>query len=225
MDAVRNGVHLPLRDRAQAGRLLARRLLSEAAAGLLVLALPRGGVAVARPIADALAAPLDLLLLRKIGAPGQPELAYAALVDGDPPGLELNAELAAAWPVGSEWLADAVAHESLELAARRGRYRGGRPPPDVHDRALVVVDDGLATGTTMAGALKALRGAGAGRLVLAVPLAPRDVLARLRGLVDAVHCLASPTPFHSIGEHYEDFHQLADDEVLALLDCPRGATG
>lgn len=221
-----NAVDLPLRDRRQAGRRLARRLLRERAGPHpLVLALPRGGVAVARPIADALAAPLDLLLVRKVGAPGQPELAYAALVDGDPPTLELNAELAAGWPVGADWLADAVARATEELAARRGRYRGGRPPPAVRDRALVVVDDGLATGTTMAAALKALRGAGAGRLVLAVPLAPRDVLARLAGLADAVHCLASPTPFHSIGEHYDDFHQLGDDEVLALLDAPPAVQG
>lgn len=211
---------LPLRDRAEAGRLLARELLrsrpaSEAAQALpLVLALPRGGVAVARPIADVLQAPLDLLLVRKVGAPGQPELAYAALVDGDPPVLQINEALAADWPVAADWLAAAVARERRELEARRQRYCSGRARVPVRGREVVVVDDGMATGTTMAAALQALRRDGAARLVLAVPVAPRSALQRLGALADAVHCLATPSPFGAVGEHYADFHQLDDAEVL-----------
>ncbi len=212
-------ISLPLPDRRSAGQALAR-LLRAAPPGPepLVLALPRGGVPVAYEIAQALRAPLELLLVRKIGAPGQPELAYAALVDGDPPRLEMNEALAADWPVDADWLRDAVARAQRELAARRARYGRGRAPVAVRGRTLVVVDDGLATGTTMSAALKALRQAGAARLVLAVPVAPLDALGRLRPLLDGLHCLASPQPFRAIGEHYRDFHQLDSAEVLALLD-------
>ena len=206
---------LPLRDRAAAGRLLADALRPAAAGPApLVLALPRGGVAVAAPIAAALGAALDVLPVRKIGLPGQPELAVAALVDGDPPWLERHARLADGDTPA--WLADAVAEAGAALAAQRLRWRGGRPLA-VAGRAVLLVDDGLATGTTMAAALRAVRRAGAASVGFAVPVAPRDTLARLRGLADACCVLATPDPFGAVGAHYRDFHQLDDAEVQALL--------
>ncbi|RZU00517.1 phosphoribosyltransferase [Rivibacter subsaxonicus] len=207
---------LPLPDRAWAGRALARRLAS-LGPDTLVLALPRGGVPVAAEIARMLGAKLELLLVRKIGVAWQPELAYAALVDGNPPELVLNAELAAELPADRAWLEAAVAEQRAELERRRARYLGGRPAPSVAGRKVVVVDDGLATGTTMRAALQALRRQGPARLVLAVPVAPASTLAALAPLADAVCCLASPEPFHAIGFHYADFHQLDDEEVDAAL--------
>ena len=209
---------LPFADRRSAGRALAQRLLAAPPGPHpLVLALPRGGVPVAWEIARALQAPLELLLVRKIGCPGQPELACAALVEGDPPELVLNDELMADEPPARAWLAAAVAAETAVLAERRRAWRGGRPLPPVAGRCVILVDDGLATGTTVRAALAALRQRGAARLLLAVPVAPADTLARLAPALDAVHCLATPRPFGAVGAHYRDFHQLDDGEVLALL--------
>lgn len=197
---------------------MARRLLADPPGpDALVLALPRGGVPVAREIADALRLPMELLLVRKIGCPGQPELACAALVEGEPPELVLNDELMAEEPPPRGWLAQAVEAEGAVLAARRRAWRGGRPLPVVAGRAVILVDDGLATGTTVRAAVAALRRRGAARVLLAVPVAPADTLARLAPLLDALLCLATPQPFGAVGAHYVDFHQLDDDEVLALL--------
>ncbi len=206
-----------LSNREEAGRLLAERLGAYRDRAPLVLALPRGGVPVAAEIARALHAPLDLLFVRKVGVPWQPELAYAALVDGNPPELVINEEVARYEPLEDSVLAEAVRDETAEIERRRRIYMAGREPLEVAGRCVILVDDGLATGTTARAALQALRRRRPSRLVLAVPVAPADTLSALRPLVDELVCLATPEPFRAIGLHYDDFHQLDDEEVLALL--------
>lgn len=210
---------LPFVDRTRAGEALAERLQPLREQNPVVLALPRGGVAVAAPIARALGAPMDLLLVRKIGAPGEPELAYAALVDGNPPEVVVNEELVPYVREGEQWLARQVPREQAEIDRRRAAYLPGRKPLPLAGRTVIVVDDGLATGTTARAALKALRRQNPARLVLAVPVAPADTVEALTPLVDEMVCLATPSPFRAIGLHYRDFHQLDDREVIALLDA------
>jgi putative phosphoribosyl transferase len=205
-------------DRAEAARALASRLANERLPPpLVVLALPRGGVPIGAEIARRLHAPLDLLLVRKIGAPWQRELAVAAVVDGDEPELIIDEELREATGTGREYIAEEAKAEWQEIERRRARYLAGRAPVPVQGATVIVVDDGIATGTTVRAALKALRRRGASRLVLAVPVAPHDTLTRLRSEVDRVICLAEPEPFRAIGLHYVDFHQVSDEEVIAAL--------
>jgi len=211
---------MSMSTREDAGRLLARRLDAYRDRDVVVLALPRGGVPVAAEIARALNAPLDLLFVRKIGLPWQPELAYAAVVDGNPPEVVINDDVARYEPMSDEELAAATHAEVAEIDRRRSAYMAGRAPLDVTGRAVIVVDDGLATGTTARAALRALRRREPSRLVLAVPVAPRDTLRELSSLVDEIVCLETPEPFRAIGLHYLDFHQLSDDEVLAILAGP-----
>ena len=212
-------MHPIIDDRRSAGLALASRLLqSPLHAPVVVLALPRGGVPVAAEIARALAAPLDLLLVRKIGAPWQPELAVAAVVDGRPPDVVIDDDLLA-WAGVDAAYVDAQAQEAMiEIERRRALYLNGRAPLPVEGASVIVVDDGIATGTTMRAALRALRRRAPARLILAVPVAPRETLERLRSEVDDIVCLAEPFPFHAIGLHYRDFHQLSDAEVLAAID-------
>ncbi len=205
------------RSREEAGRALAERLVGYANRRPVVFALPRGGVPVAAQIARALHAPLDLLFVRKIGLPWQPELAYAAIVDGNPPETVINDDVARYEPLSEGELSDAVRRELDEIKRRRELYLTGRPPIDVAGRAAIVVDDGLATGTTARAALLALKRRTPSSLVLAVPVAPRSTLRELTPLVDDLVCLATPEPFDAIGLHYDDFHQLSDDEVIELL--------
>jgi len=206
-----------LSTREEAGRLLAQRLMSHRGRSVVVLALPRGGVPVAAEIARALSAPLDLLFVRKIGMPWQRELAYAAVVDGNPPVVVINEEVARIEPMSDSELAEATREEIAEIQRRREVYMAGRAPLDVTGREVIMVDDGLATGTTAKAALEALRRRHPSRLVLAVPVAPEDTVREISGMVDEIVCLGTPDPFHSIGLHYEDFHQLEDEEVLAIL--------
>jgi putative phosphoribosyl transferase len=211
----------PFSDRTAAGHALARRLLQmQLAPPVVVFALPRGGVPVAAVIARALDAPLDLLIVRKIGLPWQPELAVAALVDGEPPDLVVDHEVQRHFGVERADIDAQARREFAEIARRRGLYLGGRAPLPVSGATAIVVDDGIATGTTMRAALRALRRRGPARLVLAVPVAPADTLDKLRHEVDDVVCLASPEPFRAVGLHYVDFHQVGDAEVLTALAAP-----
>jgi erythromycin esterase-like protein/predicted phosphoribosyltransferase/predicted alpha/beta-hydrolase family hydrolase len=204
-------------DRADAGRQLAARLKSLHLPDPVVYALPRGGVPAAIEIAKALKAPVDLVLVRKIGAPGQSELALAAVVDGDPPQTVINERVAAMTGADAAFLEQATRRELKEIERRRALYLGARPHVSPKGRTAIVVDDGLATGATAKAALRALRRLGAGRIVLAVPVAPADALEEMRAEADDVICLAVPQPFFGVGAFYGDFHQLSDSETLGLL--------
>lgn len=203
-------------DRSDAGRRLARALRAYANRNdLLVLALPRGGVPVGFEVAQALRAPLDLLLVRKLGVPGHEELAMGAIASG---GIQvLNREVVAATGVGDAEIQTAVARERRELERREAAYRGARPAPEIANRCVILVDDGLATGATMRAALTALRPQHPAVLVVAVPVAPPDVLARLRAEADDLVCVEAPESFFAIGAWYRDFSQLDDDRVRDLL--------
>jgi len=206
-------------DRAEAARALARRLVAmNLPPPVVVLALPRGGVPIGAVLARALQGSLDLVLVRKIGVPWQPELAVAAVVDGEKPEIVVDAEVQAMAGVDRDYIDAQARRELKEIERRRRIYLRGRAPLPLAGATAIVVDDGIATGTTMRAALKALRRRNPARLVLAVPVAPRDTAAALRAEVDDLVCLAQPEPFHAIGLHYGDFHQVSDDEVLAALD-------
>lgn len=208
-------------DRTEAGRLLAHEVLAFKLIAPVVLALPRGGVPVAAEIASALHAPLDLLLVRKIGAPGNSELAVAAVAEGLQPEVVID-EVTLHMIGASRAYVDREAKEELrEIARRRTQYLRDRPPQTVEGKTAVVVDDGIATGTTVRAALQALRRRKPARLVLAIPVAPPEVVAALRAEVDDLVCLSQPAYFHAVGAHYADFHQVSDDEVVRVLEEAR----
>jgi putative phosphoribosyl transferase len=214
---------MPMRfaDREAAGEVLAARLHgvlagADPAVAPVVLALPRGGVPVALPVARALGVPLDLLLVRKLGAPGQPELALGAVVEGTPPGLVLNEDIIAALGVPPATIEALRETELAEIARRRARFRLP-PPAPLAGRTVVVIDDGVATGATAGAALRAAQQAGAARVLLAVPVIAADVAAAFRAQGIEVVALWEPTVLGAVGAAYEDFHQLTDEEVLALL--------
>lgn len=204
------------RDRSEAGRLLAEKLAQYAVLqDVLVLALPRGGVPVGYEVARALGAPLDVFLVRKLGVPGQEELAMGAVATGDV--RVLNEQVIRALQI-PDYVIGAVAKWELQELARRERvYRGKRPPPDVHRRKVILVDDGLATGATMHAAVEALRQQQPARIVVAVPTASPETCEELRAEVDEVVCAITPEPFYAVGLWYEDFSQTTDEEVRELL--------
>ena len=211
-------MHLPFADRREAAEALAARLLQlRLPPPRVVLALPRGGVPIGAVVARALQAPLDLILVRKIGAPWQSELALAAVAEGEPPEIVVDDEVWREAGVGRDWIEHQAAEQMQEISRRRQLYLRGRAPVAVQGCSAVVVDDGIATGTTMRAALKALRRRQPARLVLAVPVAPQDTLRRLQAEVDQIVCLATPQPFRAVGVYYRDFHQVEDDEVMAAL--------
>ncbi|WP_436946258.1 phosphoribosyltransferase [Streptomyces sp. SudanB25_2051] len=206
-------------DRRDAGRRLGERIRERAAAQAwpdpVVLALPRGGVPVGEEVARALEAPLDVLVVRKIGLPGQPEVGIGAIAGEAPPLFDERAlEMLGITP--DELGAD-VARERAELHRREALYRRGAPAPDLRERAVVLVDDGLATGVTARAAARLLRGEEPERVVLAVPVGDRRATAELRAEVDDVVCLSEPGDFRAVGLWYEDFDQVPDDEVLRIL--------
>ncbi|MFO1271910.1 MAG: phosphoribosyltransferase family protein [Rubrivivax sp.] len=209
-------------DRAEAGRLLAARLAVLQAAGRLVppfvvLALPRGGVPVAAEVARRLGAPLDLIQVRKIGAPWQHELAVAAVVDAGGREVVVDEAMCRGTGTSRTWVDEQAGIEWREIERRREAYGRGRAAPPVEGCTAIVVDDGIATGTTMRAALLALRRRRPAHLVLAVPVAPHDALVVLGREADLVVCLAEPEPFRAVGQHYADFHQVGDEEVIAAL--------
>lgn len=208
---------MPFQDRDDAGRQLARALLKYKGRHPVILALPRGGVPVAARVAEKLEAPLDLVLVRKIGVPLQPELAMGAVVDGEQPLIVRNQDVIELSGV-SERSFDAVCKEELaEIERRRARYLGDRARSGVKGQIAIVVDDGIATGATTLAAIRALRQREPKELVLAVPVAALESLQRLRSEVDAIVCLETPPDFGAIGYYYRDFRQVSDDEVIATL--------
>jgi len=209
-------MQLPFADRPAAGRLLAAALRGyRGRPNLLVLALPRGGVPVAAEVAIELAAPLDLMLVRKLGVPGQPELAMGAIATG---GVQvLNPDIVRALGI-TEQAIDRVAElESRELARRAHAYRGERPPPAIRDACVILIDDGLATGATMRAAVAATRAQDPATLVVAVPVATAEALDLIEPTVDDLVYLAAPEPFYGVGRWYAAFPQTSDAEVRALL--------
>ena len=205
------------RDRSEAGRQLAAALAKYVERpNLMVLALPRGGVPVGYEVAHALHAPLDIMLVRKLGVPGHEELAMGAIAPG---GIRiLSDEVIAAFAVTQRDIAAIAAQEQDELDRREEAYRDGRPLPIIRDRTVVLVDDGLATGSTMRAAALAIRAQEPAHLVVAVPVAPAETCAALKREADEVICLISPEPFFAVGNWYEDFAQVDDDEVHQLLE-------
>lgn len=211
----------PFRDRRDAGRQLAAALLRQEpglrATRPLVLALPRGGVPVGFEVAEALDAELDLVMVRKIGAPGQEELGIGAVVDGARPQRVVNEAAARQLGADEAYVERETQRQLAELERRRRVYRGSRPPAEPGGRTVIVVDDGIATGGTVLAVLRALRRSGPARLLLAVPVAPAASLAVLRQECDGIVCVTVPEPFHAVGDHYLDFRQTSDEEVVALL--------
>jgi putative phosphoribosyl transferase len=209
------------RDRQSAGIQLAAALQRFRTAKPLILALPRGGVPVAFEIACALEAELDLLIVRKLGAPGYEEVGIGAVVDGAEPQLVLNEAIVRKLAPSPNYIRDEFHRQLAEIERRRRAYLGGRRPIPIRGRTVIVVDDGVATGGTVRAGLRVLRKNDPARLVLAVPVAPAEVLRDLSQECDEVVCLATPEPFYAVGAHYGDFTQTTDQEVVELLE--RGA--
>ena len=201
-------------DRLDAGERLAKGLAHLAGSDCVVLAIPRGGVIVGEVIARELGAPLDVVVPRKIGAPGNPELAIGAVA----PGIRvLDPRMVGALGVTDRYLEREISEQEAEIERRQRAYRGGRPPQPVEGRVAIVVDDGVATGSTAVAALRWARARGAERVVLAVPVAPPQSLERLRAEADEVVVLETPQPFLAVGEWYRDFDQTTDEQVVSAL--------
>ena len=205
------------KNRSDAGKRLARKLAYYQSQDPLILALPRGGLPVAAEIARALNAPLDLVFVRKLGAPGRPELAMGAVIDGPKPYVARNEDVLSFLPLSEEEFKRICDRELAEIERRRALYLKDRSRADPKDRVVIVVDDGVATGATTRAALRAIRKRSPKKLILAVPVAPPGTLARLEGEADKIVCLQSHEPFYAIGLYYADFHQVSDKEVIDIL--------
>ena len=206
------------RDRRHAGKELAAALSDLRGTDALVLALPRGGIPVAAEVARALDLPLDIVLVRKVGLPGQPELALAAVAGPSGDTLVLNPEVAHMARLDEAEIARLAEPQRAALRRRFNLWIKGRAVADPSGRTVILVDDGIATGATMRAAIEAVRAQGARRVIVAVPVAPADTVAAMRSSADAVHCLHVPTDFWAVGAHYEIFDQVPDDDVRRILD-------
>lgn len=207
---------LPYPDRREAGRVLARSLQAYAGRDdLLVLGLPRGGIVTAEPVAELLGAPLDVLVVRKLGVPGREELAMGAIASGGT--RVLHESVIHSLGISEQTLDTATQRERHELERRQYTYRGDRPEPTIQGRCVILVDDGLATGSTMRAAAQAMGQHHPSRVVVAVPVAPNDTLMRLQSEVDEVICPAAPEPFFGVGQWYQHFEQVTDEEVSEVL--------
>lgn len=203
-------------DRVDAGEQLASLIDDHSVEADIVLAIPRGGLPVGRAVADALGVPLDVVGARKIGAPGNPELGIGAVAsDGT---VYLNEEYIADLGVGEDYLESAIERERAAAAEKVERYRGDRPPLDLRDRSVLVVDDGVATGATAIACIRQVREAGAARVVLAVPVGPPDTVERLQTEADEVLCVETPPYFAAVGQFYDSFTQITDEEAMAYLE-------
>lgn len=209
-------------DRTDAGRQLAVAVAAFDLEDPVVLALPRGGVPVAVEVARVLKAPVDLVMVRKIGLPSQPEVALGAVVDGPRPDLEVNEDIARHAGYNRLDIVKLAEPALAEIARQRGVYLAGRDPVPLAGRTAIIVDDGIATGATIRVALRSVRRQGPARLVLAVPVAPPEALAQLAPLADDVICLLQPASFMAVGAHYAVFDQVDDDKVIALLAATAG---
>ena len=206
-------------DRREAGRVLADMLYEyRDHADVLVLGLPRGGVPVAWEVAAALHAPLDVFVVRKLGAPRWEELALGALSSGG--GVVLNDEVVHSLRISDQQLQQVIDRETAELARREAAYRGERPPVELAGKTVILVDDGIATGASMLAAVQAVRSAGPAHIVVAVPVAPPSAQKQLTGVADDVVCVTVPASFMAVGEYYRDFSQTTDEEVRKLLASP-----
>ena len=203
-------------NRAEAGRVLAEKLQEYAGRDdVIVLGLPRGGVPVAYEVAKALTVPLDVFIVRKLGVPGFEELAAGAIASG---GVRvLNQDVVRVLPNADAIIESVTAREKTELERREQSYRDNRPPPQLRDRVVILVDDGLATGATMRAAVKALRQSGAAKIVVAVPVGPPETCRELQEEADETVCAIAPAFFRAVGQYYHDFSQTTDDEVRDLL--------
>lgn len=209
---------LPFKNRQQAGEELARALKHHAGtANTIVLALPRGGVPVAVPIARALSAPLDVLLVRKLGCPGHAELAMGAIASGQ--FIVRNEEVIRERKIPEQAIDQVIRTQQAELARRDTVYRGHRPMPDLHNRPVILVDDGLATGATLGVAIKAVQSQQPAKIIVAIPVGAADSVQRLSSEVDELVCLYMPAPFFAIGQWYLDFDQVSDQAVCEALSA------
>lgn len=206
-------------DRQDAGRRLAERLVHVRDGRPIILGLPRGGVPVAAVVAELLNAPLDILVVRKIGAPHQHELAMGAVTNGLKPMYVLNEDVVRMLGVTNQFLENAIARELEECKRRQVMYRHGRPAIDVEGATAIVIDDGIATGATVRAGLRALRARKPHKLVLAVPVAPPEAIEMLSCEVDEVVCLHSPDDFYAVGQFYHNFEQTTDEQVIRALDA------
>ena len=204
------------RDRAEAGRMLADALaFLKGKKDVVVLAIPRGGVPVAKEVADRIGAPLDLVITRKIGAPGQPELAVGAVSqEGE---MITNPELVKMLNVSEAYLKEESARQVEEIRNRMKKYRGTRPYPKLAGKTVVVVDDGIATGSTIRAAVMSVKRMNAAEVILAAPVGPSDAIRELSKVADRVVCLSTPEAFYAIGEFYAEFEQVEDEEVKEIM--------